>query len=145
MEYVKRIAPGAKQADLAKAAGVTGPTVSRWMSGSQGVDPQAAAKLARAYDRPVLEAFVAAEFLTAAEAKVRPAPAPDFTQLTNDELLELVRARMEQGGGRDERPASNTPPGSGPDDDLTDKRDKRKRTFPVPVDEAARDDGKPKK
>jgi transcriptional regulator with XRE-family HTH domain len=95
-EYVQRHAPGDTQASIAAAAGVTGPTVSRWSTGKQGVDPRAAAAFARAYRRPVLEAFVAAGFLTAVEAKARPTAAPDYSQLSNDELLRLVRGRMKE-------------------------------------------------
>lgn len=113
-QYVGRIAKGSSQVEIAAAAQVTGPTVSRWMSEKQGVDPIAAANFARAYKRPVLEAFVAAGFLTPAEAAVRPAGAPDFSQLTNDELLELVRTRMREEGEGHDRPAATNGPGSGP-------------------------------
>lgn len=116
MEYVRRTAGAVTQTEVARAAKVTGPTVSRWVNGKQGVDPAAAANFARTYGRPVLEAFVAAGFLTADEAKVRPAAAPDFTQLTNDELLELVRARMREEGERHDSAAANKPPGPGPAD-----------------------------
>ncbi len=75
------------------ATGIDGPNYSRWKSGHV---PKAdlVAQFARAYGRPVLEAFVAAGFLTEAEAKVRPAARVDFTKLTNDELLRIVRDRM---------------------------------------------------
>lgn len=96
-EYLRRIAgSGAGQAEIARAAKVATPTVSRWLSGEQGVKPAAAANFARAHGRPVLEAFIAAGFLTAEEASARPSVAPDYTQLTNDELLGLVRARMRE-------------------------------------------------
>lgn len=98
-EYLRQIAGEVGQAEIARAAGVTAPTVSRWLKGNQGVDPVAAANFARHYRRPVLEAFVAAGFLTPNEAKVRPIAAPDYSALSNEELLELVRSRMTQGGG----------------------------------------------
>ena len=98
-EYVDRIKGGDTQDAVATAVGVKGSTISRWKSG--GVDPRHAAAFARHYGRPVLEAFVAAGFLTPAEARMRPAAAPDFSQLSNDELLELVRARMREEVGSD--------------------------------------------
>lgn len=114
-EFIQRHGNGVKQEAIAKAAHVTSPTVSRWLSGKQGVSATQAASVARALNVPVLEAFVAAGFLTEAEAKVRPRPAPDFTQLTNDELLELVRTRMrEEGEGHADGPAATKPPGPGP-------------------------------
>lgn len=96
--YVQKHAGDDTQAVIAQRSGVTAPTVSRWSTGKQGVDPKAAAAFARAYGRPVLEAFVAAEFLTAKEAKARPAQAPDLTQLTNQQLLDLVASRMRDEG-----------------------------------------------
>ena len=98
--YVRRIAGTEVQVEISRRTGLLGPTLSRWKSGTQGVDPDSAATFARAYGRPVVEAFVAAGFLTEAEAKVRPAAAPNYSQLTNDQLLDLVRERMTQDARR---------------------------------------------
>jgi transcriptional regulator with XRE-family HTH domain len=95
-DYIQQHAHGDTQAEIAHRSGVTAPTVSRWSTGKQGVDPKAAASFARAYGRPVLEAFVAAEFLTAEEARTRPSPAPDLTHVPNHVLLDLVRSRMRE-------------------------------------------------
>lgn len=98
-EYVRsHVGPDINRV-VSQKVDVTEPTVSRWKKGTQGVDATAAARFARAYNRPVLEAFVAAGFLTAEEARARPSAAPDYTRLTNDELLDLVRSRMTEGGG----------------------------------------------
>lgn len=105
-EYVLRHAGDEVNRLVAAKVHVTEPTVSRWKKGGQGVSAAQAARFARAYDRPVLEAFVAADFLTADEAGERPSGVPDYTQLTNDELLELVRARMREEG---ESGAGSTP------------------------------------
>ena len=115
-EYVKRTAK--TDADSPKAmslrTGIDAPHFSKWKRGD-APGPRLAAEFARGYDRPVLEAFVAAKFLTADEAKVRPAAAPDYTRLTNDELLELVRSRMRKEGGEAHGNAAPTKgPGSGP-------------------------------
>lgn len=73
--------------------------VSRWLKGQQGVEAALAIRFAKAVGDNPLSALVAAGYLTAEEAKVRPVAAPDFSQLTNDELLELVRQRMGAGDG----------------------------------------------
>lgn len=91
--YVMSTARGARQDDIAKKTKITAPTVSRWRTGTPS--PEAAARFARAYGRPVLEAFVAAGFLTAAEAKARPAIAPGVETWTNEQLLAEIRRRLE--------------------------------------------------
>lgn len=113
-EYVERTAQTSRQRDISDKTGIDATNVSRWKSG-QVPKPSFVAEFARAYRRPVLEAFVAAGFLTEAEAKVRPAGRPNFSQLSNDELLELVRARMGEGGERGGDTAATKAPGSGPD------------------------------
>jgi hypothetical protein len=113
--YVEQHKGDADQAQIASWAGVNASTVSRWKTGKQAAGPEAAVAFARARRRPVLEALVAAGFLTEKEAKVRPAGTPDLSQLTNDELLKLVRARMEERGEHGGDTAATKDPGSGPD------------------------------
>lgn len=95
--YVERVTGNATNADIANKIGVTGPSIGRWKSGSHP-DPGTAATLARAYDRPVLEAFIAAGFLTAEEAQARPTLEYDITRLDDDDLLKEVERRMKEGG-----------------------------------------------
>jgi hypothetical protein len=97
-EYVLRVAKTDSPKVIATETGIDGPHVSKWKAG-QVPTPRIVKAFAVGYKRPVLEAFVAAGFLTQAEAKVRPEAAPDYSQLTNDELLELVRTRMSEGSG----------------------------------------------
>lgn len=99
-DYVKRCT-AAPKAHIAQAIGITPSSVGRWEKGSSA-DPLQAAAFARAYGRPVLEAFVAAGFLTASEAGEAPAAAPSLDALDDDELLAEVRRRM-TGGTSDER------------------------------------------
>lgn len=113
-QYVERIAPGAPQAEIAKAAGVTPPTVSRWSTGKQGIDPAAAASFARAHHRPVLEAFVAAEFLTDKEAKARPTVAPTLDSLSDDDLIAEIRRRLSERDDGDGNTAPNKRAGVSP-------------------------------
>ena len=79
---------------VAQRTGVDQATISRWKKSDQPGRADNVAALARAYGRPVLEAFVAAGFLTAEEAKARPAAAPDYKKLSKRELLDLLSARM---------------------------------------------------
>lgn len=121
--YVTRTSGTDSPKEMQARTSIDGPNFSRWKAGHVP-KVELVAKFARAYRRPVLEAFVAAEFLSPDEAKVRPAAAPDYSQLTNDELLELVRARMEKGGGeRGDRSAATSPQGSGPGLHVVDESD----------------------
>lgn len=97
-EYVSKMTPGDTNDTIARAAGVTAPTVSRWKTFTPR--PEAVAAFARAYGRPVLEAFVAAGFLTPEEASEIPSAPPSLASLDDDELLAEVRRRM-QGGQSD--------------------------------------------
>jgi transcriptional regulator with XRE-family HTH domain len=135
-EYVERTAQTNRQRDISEKTGISADNVSRWKSG-QTPKPAIVAGFARAYGRPVLEAFVAAEFLTEEEAKVRPAGRPDYSQLTNDELLELVRARMSEGGEHGDHTAATKKPGSGPGN--VRKLSKREQMMEMQT-EAARDE-----
>lgn len=105
-----------QQQEAARKAGFNPSTISRWLKTGKPGEAGNVAAFARAYGRPVLEAFVAAGFLKPEEAKARPRLAPDFSQLTNDELLELVRARMREGGEGHVRSTANKPPETGPGD-----------------------------
>ncbi|WP_225754689.1 helix-turn-helix transcriptional regulator [Actinotalea sp. Marseille-Q4924] len=135
-QYVERVSSGAAQGDIAQAAGVSGPTVSRWRSGKQGVDPGPAARFARAYGRPVLEAFVAAGFLTPEEAKAK-VLINDPQDLTDEELLELLRSRLHGQRSRDghqsapmtERHAAEVTAPAGPGVDVADELAHRRRSL----------------
>ena len=88
---------------IAEKVGVTEPNVSRWKRSQQVPRAEYVAEFARAYNRPVLEAFVAAGFLTAEEAHA------EVTITTNadpddDELLEIIARRL----ARDRRSHTST-------------------------------------
>lgn len=70
-EYVQRVSGHALQTEIADRVEINQGTVSRWKSG-ESVRPISVAAFARAYDRPVLEAFVAAGFLTTADISAQP-------------------------------------------------------------------------
>lgn len=96
-DYVQHVTGGIPNAHIAEAIDITAPSVGRWRRGSKP-DPQQAATFARVYKRPVLEAFLAAGFLTPEEAQQRPSAAPSLAELTDDELLVEVAHRMRRGG-----------------------------------------------
>lgn len=124
--YVRKHSGGAPNAHIASAVGVTPSSVGRWGRGSSP-DPAQAAAFARAYDRPVLEAFIAAGFLTPDEAEQRPSAPPSLAELDDGDLLEEIRRRM-QGGSSDagnaeaeKNPGRATALGGAPD--MLDVRD----------------------
>ena len=116
--YVERVSDNAPRVQIAKLVGLTPSAISRWASGANP-DPDKAAALARAYERPVLEAFVAAGFLTEDEAGQQPAERPDLDQLTDDELLAEIGRRLAQrrtgvsdGGSSQQKMSSPGPKGA---------------------------------
>lgn len=84
---------------IASRIGVSAPSVSRWWGTTNRPRPEQAAEFARQYNRPVLEAFIAAGFLTPEEASQQPSAPPSLAPLSDDELLAEVRARMKGESG----------------------------------------------
>lgn len=84
--------------DFEAKTGIDGSTLSRWKRGDTGgglrVDKVAA--FARGYGVPVLEAFVDAGFISPDEAGVAPAGKPDLATITNAELVDLIRDRLQE-------------------------------------------------
>lgn len=111
--YVQRISEGAPNVRIAEMTGVSPSSISRWRAG--GVDAATAASFARGFGRPVLEAFIAAGFLTPDEAGQRPASAPSLTELDDDDLLKEVGRRMREGGSSAStgEPGEKSPGGGG--------------------------------
>lgn len=103
---------------IASKVGVSGPSVSRWNGTTKRPDPAVVAAFARAYDRPVLEAFIAAGFLTAAEAGEKPAaPAAkvSLTAIDDDDLVNEVARRIREGGTNARSAAQEKTPSGVPD------------------------------
>lgn len=99
--YLKEHTQGEVGRVTAEKLGVTESNISRWRRGGQVPDARHVVQFARVYGRPVLEALVAAEFITEAEAKVRPSAAPSLGSLSDDELVGEILRRMRRGGGGD--------------------------------------------
>ena len=110
--YVTHIAGTDSPKVLSAQTGIDSPSFSKWKGGAVP-KAETVARFARAYGRPVVEAFVAAKFLEPEEAEVPPEVLVDYSLLTNDELLRLVRSRMED-GDRHDSAAPNHVPGVGP-------------------------------
>lgn len=111
-QYVQEVAGGSSQIEISKKTGISAAAVSRWQRAVP--QPDTAALFARTYQRPVLQAFVAAGFLTADEAAAT-ITVPDIGQLSADDLLAEVRRRMrEEVVGNAEHPAPMNPTGGSP-------------------------------
>lgn len=93
-DYVKAVVPDVPKKEIAAASGVDSSTVSRWSSGL-APKPEDVAAFTRAYKRPVLEAFVAAGFLTEEEAGVQPVARLDLSKVEVRRLLREVQERYE--------------------------------------------------
>lgn len=89
-DWLQKVSQGATPTAIARHLQTQPSTVTRWRDGSSPSTEQASAA-AHAYGRPVLEAFVAAGFLTDEEAGASPAVLSD---LTTDELFEELRRRV---------------------------------------------------
>lgn len=70
-KYVRELTGDEPQDEVGRKVGVAGSTISRWRAGNRPGRPAEVAALAVAYDRDVLEAFVAAEYLTWEQAGFR--------------------------------------------------------------------------
>jgi transcriptional regulator with XRE-family HTH domain len=80
-EYVRRLSRGDNQVAIEARTSIDQGTVSRWLRGKTTPSPAQAAKFAQSYEGNVLEAFVAAGFLTAEEAGSPPAAPQGFVAM----------------------------------------------------------------
>lgn len=94
VNYVNSVVGTDTQALIGQKTGVSAATISRWSVFAP--KPENVAAFARAYRRPVLEAFIAAGFLSEEEAGQQPAAKASAASLSNDELLEELKERLDQ-------------------------------------------------
>lgn len=113
-DYVARVAEGETQTTIAAKLGVSGPTVSRWRK--FGPRPENVSTFARVYGRPVLEAFIAAGYITAEEANETPTAAPNLNSLSNDELVQELARRLKEGDGNASTPLTHAAGSAAQDD-----------------------------
>ena len=109
-EYVQQVAGGASNATIAAKVGVTAPSVGRWKNG--GADAATVARFAREFGRPVLEALIAAGYITADEAGQTPSAPVSLEDLDDAALVREIAARLER--GRNDRQPSPEKSSSGP-------------------------------
>jgi transcriptional regulator with XRE-family HTH domain len=91
-QYVRRVAVGLTQAQIAERTGAAPSNVGRWLRGERG-QPTASNVLAfaRAFDQPIMEAMVAAGYFTPEEAEsTARTPLSAYSKL---ELLDELRRR----------------------------------------------------
>jgi len=93
-KYVDSLTQGESQDAVGAKVGVAGSTISRWRSGSRPGKPAEVAAFAVTYGRNVLEAFVAAGFLTPEQAGMPPTPAINLTEIPGPELAKEVSRRL---------------------------------------------------
>jgi hypothetical protein len=91
-QYVSQVAGTATPSEIARRVGLTPSSVSRWQLSTP--KPETAAAFARAYDRPVIEALIAAGVVTAEEAGVTEVAA-DLSSVPVDDLLAEIRRRLQ--------------------------------------------------
>jgi hypothetical protein len=89
--YVQRVAGSASAREISRRTGIGQTSVNRWQTSSP--KPESVATFAEAYDRPVLEAFIGAGFLTDEQAKVTTVKA-DLSDFSADDLLAEIRRRI---------------------------------------------------
>lgn len=83
--YVRRISGGVGGSEIEKKTGIHQSNISRWLNDGTTPQPAQAAKFAQSYDANVLEAFVAAGFLTEEEAGMPPRPDTDFYTIVEED------------------------------------------------------------
>ena len=86
-DYVQRIAGTASPSEISRRTGIGQSSIGRW--GGASPKPESVATFAEAYGRPVLEAFIAAGFLTEEQAKVTKV-AVDAADLDTKALIEKL-------------------------------------------------------
>ncbi|KAB8186947.1 XRE family transcriptional regulator [Nonomuraea phyllanthi] len=89
--YVQQIAGQASAREISRRTGIGQTSVNRWQHASP--KPENVATFARTYERPVLEAFVAAGFLTEEEAGTTEIPT-DLTYVPGEVLIAEMKRRL---------------------------------------------------
>lgn len=90
-EYVQKVTGGAKQTAIAERTGIAQSSVNRW----QTVIPKSenVISFAKAYNRPPLEALLAAGIVNDDDVALTQVPA-DLAEVDTDALLAEVRRRI---------------------------------------------------
>ncbi len=98
-EYLRRIAAGQTQSQIAERTGIGRLSVCHWLHGKTRPKPETAIAVARVYDRSPIEALLAAGYLHHAEVRLpienrcspRDLPAEEIAAEVRRRLVELER------------------------------------------------------
>lgn len=95
--YIDATSGGAKNSEIARRVGVDPATVGRWRTGMTDPNPRQVVAYARAFDRPSVEALIAAGYITAEEAgvPVSDAPADPLAGVSTRNLLAEALRRVD--------------------------------------------------
>lgn len=127
-KYLQRLMGNQSQLDAAKFIGISKSNITRWKDGARAA-PDFVVKVARAYDANVLEALVAAEFITEAEAKLREIKVGGIalSDASNRQLLDEIMRRSDPEANR----LFGDPTGESIDYKQRDDLAKRRRSTPA--------------
>ncbi len=92
LSYLHDISGGATNVELGRIAGVSHTSVGRWSRSAPS--PEHVTTLARHYARPVVEAMVAAGYLTAEDAHAREVRVP-ISEYPHHQLLRELERRLD--------------------------------------------------
>lgn len=98
-EYVSRIAEHRQNREIAAMIGVDSSAISRWKTGEQPAFKNALA-FARAFNRPAVEALVAAGYLDVSDAFAHVALYTSIQAVPDEELWQEVHRRWDSRGPR---------------------------------------------
>ncbi|AEG84677.1 helix-turn-helix domain-containing protein [Corynebacterium ulcerans] len=127
-KYLSGLMDGDNATEAAKKSGISSSNFTRWKKGARA-DPDFVVKIARAYDANVLEALVAAEFITEAEAKLREIKVGGIalSDASNQQLLDEIMRRSDPEANR----LFGDPTGESIDYQQRDDLAKRRRSTPA--------------
>jgi transcriptional regulator with XRE-family HTH domain len=93
-EYLRRIAAGQTQSQIADQVGVGRLSVCHWLHGKTRPKPETAIAVARVYDRSPIEALLAAGYLDPAEVRLPIESRCSPQDLPAEEVAAEVRRRL---------------------------------------------------
>lgn len=94
-QYVKRIAGGLTQTQVAEKSGVAQTNIGRWLRGDPGLPKaESVVAFARAFQQPPVEALVAAGYITFEEGSNRYGARTPLSEYRDDELINELRRRL---------------------------------------------------
>lgn len=128
-DYITGIIGDSTYSQAATKAGFDKSAFTRWKKGARA-DPDFVVKIARAYNANVLEALVAAGFITEAEAKLQEIKVGGITlnDASNQQLLDEIMHRLDSEANR----ISGDPTDKNIDCQQRDELAERRRNTPVP-------------